>query len=111
MTRADRLDLARIAVDKLLAEAGDSSVVARRDPEADDEEGFFGFTVLGVSVIVPGLTVREIKRRSPLLRLYIEGNSWGWPYAVETMRELLAELPREPAVSTSCTAQRCEAAR
>mgnify|MGYP003420880364 FL=1 len=111
MIRADYIDLACIAVDKLLAEAGDSSVVARRDPEADDKDGFFGFTVLGVSVIMPALPVCEIKRRSPLLRLYIEGNLWGWPYAVEIMRDILAKLPREPVASTSCTAQRCEAAR
>lgn len=39
-------------------------------------------------VLVPrGYTTRMLRAAGPMVRFYVDGNSWGWPYAVGVLAD------------------------
>lgn len=61
-----------------------------RAPTADDaSDGFFGFTFPGnLEVVIPGDDPDEVCRGQPFVsrRLYVDGSSWLYGYALDAIR-------------------------
>lgn len=84
-------------MEALLAEAG-LPILYSRDMTTNEDDGRFAFAVpMGrhredATVCMPGIPLATLKSRSALPpRLYVNGSSWMWEFAVSTIRELASE--------------------
>lgn len=97
---ADSLGHAYDNMRRLLADAGIPDASYRRDPDAQEGDGRFTFLVtLGdpardVSVAMPGLPLERVRfagrqDQDPwdFPRLYVDGSSWLWLWAVDALHE------------------------
>lgn len=86
----------------LLVDAKLPDATFARDAEAVEDDGRFAFVVTladkRVEVLMPGIALKRVRytgaRRQNIWdfpRLYVDGDSWVWMYAVNRLRERLAE--------------------
>ncbi|HEY9751296.1 MAG TPA: hypothetical protein V6C63_21610 [Allocoleopsis sp.] len=68
---------------------------------ADDEAGWFGFKLMAgdryCHVLMPGITIGDaecypLAQHVKDFRVYVDGGSWLWPFAVKIAREALLGL-------------------
>lgn len=88
---------ARKNLAELIAEAGRTAIKIESDPEGDEcmswsdhvQSYAFDVTLEGcdrpLPILMPGTPAKQWK--DSLWRLYVDGNSWMWKYAVSTVRE------------------------
>lgn len=73
-----------------------------RNPGKDDQNGRYGFTIMledrRVDIQMPGIDPEVTRKSKPWEspRLYVDGSSWLWEFALGAAREIL-ETEKEPA--------------
>lgn len=88
---------------ELLLDAGIEGATIERRPDQDDGEGRFSFLVAlddrQAEVDMPGLPLGRVRYQGTedqnifdFPRLYVDGSSWVWPYAVSQVAEALNRL-------------------
>jgi len=93
------MDHAWANMERLVEEARIPGATFERDLRGDDDDGRFDFVVkLGLrstTVCMPGLPLTEVRfdpetqNSLEFPRLYVDGNSWWWKYAVGILRSHL----------------------
>lgn len=98
------LQLAWKAVRALRRAAGLRGSTIVRAPR-DDADGRYGFDVGGVHVLVPGVSLSTLRAPWGLPpRLYVDGSSWMWEFAVEALRDAAGGLsPNDTQAEGSAT--------
>ncbi len=93
--------LAKVGIAQFVEDLDIAKVKVKRDKKGDND-GWYGFTLKSkhakISVLMPGLPL-DYMRPAPgaskesigFQRLYVEGNSWLWRFALEIARKRLAE--------------------
>jgi len=87
---------------EFIDDIGLDGVQYRRDVEASEGDGRFAFVLererCSCSVLMPGLPLAEVRFVGAdgqniwhFPRLYVDGNSWVWKFAVEIAREGLSD--------------------
>ena len=60
-----------------------------RKPEFDDDAGYFGYVFQAkhgpADVLIPGLPLAKL--REGWVRIYVDGNSWMWKFAVDMLKD------------------------
>jgi hypothetical protein len=92
--RGATLDNAAQTIARFVGALGISEVAFARN-QTNDSDGWFGFVLTSgdrkCEVDVPGINPHVVQEGRPWKspRLYVDGNSWLWPYAINSAREAL----------------------
>jgi hypothetical protein len=90
--------LAKLGIAQFVTDLDLGALKVKRDKKGDCD-GWFGFKVkskrASISVLVPGIPMEQMRRMERddsawnFRRLYVEGSSWLWNYALERAKEEL----------------------
>jgi hypothetical protein len=89
----------------LLEDANLKGVAYRRDPSSDDGDGRFAYHLScgekEIKIDMPGLPLEQVRYVDgedqnvlDFPRLYVDGSSWFWKFAVDSVRESYEKLDK-----------------